>query len=200
MKKITFFILTLAVSMAVANFANAEACTSWTFSEWGPCEFVGDFSAWAAGRQTRTVIAAFPEGCDNYTNASWDDLNRDCKYIPECTESDYICSDWSDCTSSGKQTRTCYVDNKANQWPYSGEFECEGGVPMPETTKSCDYVQPEIQSFSPIEGAVGDEVKIMLPYILDIFSDCYSTGIYATHELSARVYFNNVEAEFKKSN
>jgi subtilisin family serine protease len=51
-----------------------------------------------------------------------------------------------------------------------------------------------IKSFSPIEGAIGDEVKIMLPYITDMFPKCYSTGMHATHKLSAKVYFNSIGA------
>jgi len=56
----------------------------------------------------------------------------------------------------------------------------------------------EIKSFSPTKGAISDEVKIMVPYISDMFPKCYSTGIYATHKLSARVYFNNIEATLKR--
>ncbi|NOY46764.1 MAG: S8 family serine peptidase, partial [Chlorobi bacterium] len=90
----------------------------------------------------------------------------------------------------------CYIDDK-REAPWWGDFECVGGEPMPETSKMCSYVQSEIISISPSEGAVGDEIKILLPYIYDIFSDCSWTWIYATHDLSAKVYFSNIETTLK---
>lgn len=55
----------------------------------------------------------------------------------------------------------------------------------------------EIKAITPLQGAIGDDVKITLPYIIDMFPGCYSTGIYATHKLEAIVYFNNIQASLK---
>lgn len=195
MRKIFFLLFILGFAF-IAKDAKAEVCESWTLSEWSECESIGEYGLPFAGRQTRTIESKSPDDCSFYNGTPFD-LVQECKYVPECKTSDYICSDWSDCNQSGEQIRNCYLDKKENEWPWSGNFECEGGASMPETVKSCSYVKPEIKSISPMQGAVGDEVKILLPYITNMFSECYSTGIYATHELSAKVFFNNIEATLK---
>lgn len=52
--------------------------------------------------------------------------------------------------------------------------------------------EPPIESISPTEGAIGDQVKIKLP--IDYHYYCSADGTWAHLELSANVYFNNVQA------
>jgi S1-C subfamily serine protease len=51
------------------------------------------------------------------------------KETPSCTSSDWSCSDWSTCSTGGKQTRTC---NKTSN--------CQGGVTAPTISQPCTYV------------------------------------------------------------
>lgn len=69
---------------------------------------------------------------------------------------------------------------------------------IPKITIASDStVEAKILSISPSGGAIGDDVEILIPDASDIFSDCLYRGIYASHDLSARVYFNNIETILK---
>jgi len=54
--------------------------------------------------------------------------SQSCTYIPSCTSDDWSCINWSTCSSSGKQTRSC-----------SKTSNCQGGVSSPEISQSCVY-------------------------------------------------------------
>lgn len=52
--------------------------------------------------------------------------------VPTCTEDTWKCYDWSECSSSGSQTRTCYKT-----------FDCSViSTPSPKTTQSCTPPPP----------------------------------------------------------
>jgi subtilisin family serine protease len=62
-------------------------------------------------------------------------------------------------------------------------------------TKASDF---EIKSFSPTEGAIGDEITITIPVARELFPECFipgetSYGSTSMCKFSAKVYFNNVE-------
>jgi len=52
----------------------------------------------------------------------------DLTVLPYCSENDWSCSDWSDCSQNGRKTRTC---NKISN--------CGGGASSPITAQTCTY-------------------------------------------------------------
>lgn len=52
----------------------------------------------------------------------------DLSVIPYCSENNWSCSDWSDCSQNGRKTRTC---NKI--------LNCDGDVSSPITAQTCVY-------------------------------------------------------------
>lgn len=66
-----------------------------------------------------------------------------------CTANSWSCDNWNACSTGGVQTRTC----KKSPWTtYNSEGAtqnyCEDGVPSPETSQSCTYVQPVCSSWT----------------------------------------------------
>ena len=55
---------------------------------------------------------------------------------PPCTTDDWSCDDWSVCSQSGTQTRTC--TKTAN---------CQGGTSFPAISQSCTYIPPCISFY-----------------------------------------------------
>jgi len=82
------------------NFAKADTCSSFTYSDWSACA--------SNGQQTRTVTTSSPDGCTDGSPM----LTQNCTYeTPVCTSWTY--SDWGPCQlknewdqGSGYQTRT----------------------------------------------------------------------------------------------
>ena len=103
------------------------ACTSWTYSDWGPCS--------VGGQQIRTVINSSPQGC----SAGNPLTTQNCTYTPPCTSSDWLCSDWGTCSIGGVQTRTCNVRELGGK---TSPPACQGGVAPPPTIQSCVYTLP----------------------------------------------------------
>jgi len=99
----------------------APVC-AFTYSDWSACS--------SSGIQTRAINSTMPSGCSGGNP----EISRTCTYTapittPTCTS--HTCSDWSQCSSSGKQTRACTF------YP-SG---CQGGDTA-NTSMNCTYIAP----------------------------------------------------------
>lgn len=115
-----FSIFIFVLSLFFINSANAETCSSFTYSDWSACT--------PNGQQTRTVITSLPDSCADGNPV----LTQSCSYtpdiIPTCGPDDYSCSAWGPCEFYFNQTRTC---NKIS--------DCQGGA-WPSISQFCTYV------------------------------------------------------------
>lgn len=111
-------ILRQAINVRLSVYA--ETCTDFTYSDWSVCS--------PDGKQTRTIATQGPAGCaggqpilqQSCTPPSCESTNS----CPTCENFTY--SDWSGCSSQGKQTRTVTAQTPS---------DCTGGNPILE--QSC---------------------------------------------------------------
>jgi len=105
-------------------------CTSYTYSDWSSCDPI-------LGGQHRENISNFPKDCiiDFSGNNPAPITAQRC--TPECTSSSWSCGNWSACSSSSLQTRTC-----------TGMANCQGGIASPATSQSCVFTPPICTSFT----------------------------------------------------
>ncbi len=76
-----------------------------------------------------------PESDETTNNCSSPVTIRIVPLAPSCTEDTWSCSEWSACSISGSQTRTCNMT-----------FDCSAVVtPSPSTTQRCTYKKPFFQ-------------------------------------------------------
>lgn len=97
--------------------SNSVTCTSFVYSEWGPCQ--------PDNTQTRTVISSSPTGCTGGSPV----LTQSCQYsISDVTCTSFVYTKWSACLPDGTQTRTIKTSLPTG---------CTGGDPI--LTQTCTY-------------------------------------------------------------
>ena len=93
-------------------------------TEWSACEYKLTSKGFET-IQTRSCPTKIV--CDSEASTR-PATSQSCAFVPKCSYYSWSCSLWSDCSSSGSQTRSC-----------SKTSNCEGGAQSPAITQSCSY-------------------------------------------------------------
>lgn len=144
---------------AIQTYATADQPWPGRLSSMSVDGTLFDLISWSANKivvstsepRTRTWANNFRQGLNTFKvvtdSASSNSFDINVKIL--CTTNLWSCDNWSACSTSGIQTRTC----KKSPWTtYNSEGAtqnyCEDGVPSPETSQSCTYTQPVCTSWT----------------------------------------------------
>jgi hypothetical protein len=98
----------------------------YVYSSWSDCK---------DGKRTRTIISKSSDNC-----LSWQPILEETCIMPSCTEDKWECTNWTSCSPEGKQQRECKLVSDCNLVINKS----------PETSRSCVYVSPTIQTTTQI--------------------------------------------------
>ena len=129
-----------------------EKCV-YVFSDWSECK---------DGIRTRTITSKSPENC-----LSWNPvIKEECKVI--CSEDKWDCSEWTQCSSEGKQTRECNL-----------VYDCDTVLnKTPVTERDCVYNNPSLTQKVDVATSSQEQEKIPEECIKSGWTNKYDCEIY----------------------